>query len=226
MTTVAEPKTEDQKPPATPPATPPAAPPAPPPADSKAPENKAPDANANKDGKGDDKTILGGDGKTPEKAEGKGAPEKYTDFTLPEGQTMDKTLMEKATAEFKALGLSQEAAQKLVTLQAESAKSYADNIQAGFDAQVKEWKETTMKHFGAKAPEEIAVAAQAINRFGTPELRQVLNDSGLGNHPELVKMLVQIGHAIKEENPADGKKVTEQKSDADVFYPGMKGGKK
>lgn len=216
MTTVAEPKTDNQTPPVTPPATPPVTPPVAPPADGKV-------ATPPVEGKADDKTILGGDGKTPEKAEvNQGAPEAYKDFTLPDGQVMDKDLMAKATAEFKAMNLSQEQAQKLVTLQAESAKSYADNIQAGFETQVKTWKEETMKLYGAKATEEIAVAAQAINRFGTPELRQVLNDTGLGNHPELVKMLVQIGHAIAEENPADGKKVTESKSDADVFYPGMK----
>ena len=192
------------------PASAPAAAAAPPPAEAK-PEAKV-----------DETTILGAEVKPKEEAVKTGAPEKYADFTLPEGMAMDKTLAEKATAEFKALGLSQDQAQKLVTLQAESAKAYADAAMSEFTKQVDTWKQDTKKQYGEKYNDEVAVAAQAINRFGSPELRAVLNETGLGNHPELVKFFVQVGHAIKEDNPVDGQRVAEKASDAEVFYPGMK----
>ncbi|MEC7472463.1 MAG: hypothetical protein VX946_03765 [Pseudomonadota bacterium] len=41
---------------------------------------------------------------------------------------------------------------------------------------------------------------KAIEKFGSPELRQVLNDSGLGNHPELVKFCHRIGKAISDDS--------------------------
>ena len=171
-----------------------------------------------------DDTILGGDKKQPEsKPEDKqGAPEKYTDFTMPEGMTLDKDTADKAMALFKEMNLSQEQAQKLVTLQAENAKALNEATLQGYQQQTNEWKESSVKLYGAKSQEEFAVAAQAINRFGTPELRTILNETGLGNHPELVKFFVQVGHAIKEDSPADGRKVGEKVSDADLFFPGMK----
>ena len=173
---------------------------------------------------GKDDTILGGDKKpSEEKPEVKqGAPEKYTDFTMPEGMTLDKDTAEKAIAMFKEMNLSQEQAQKRVTLQAENAKALNEATLQGYQQQTNEWKEASVKLYGAKSQEEFAVAAQAINRFGTPELRTILNETGLGNHPELVKFFVQVGHAIKEDSPADGRKVGEKVSDADLFFPGMK----
>ncbi len=177
-------------------------------------ESKKPEA--------DEKTILGGDKPQEKKPEVKqGAPEKYTDFIMPEGMTLDKDTAEKAMALFKEMNLSQEQAQKLVTLQAENAKALNEAILQGYQQQVNEWKDSSIKLYGAKSQEEFAVAAQAINRFGTPELRAILNETGLGNHPELVKFFVQVGHAIKEDNPADGKRVGEKVSDADLFFPSM-----
>jgi len=193
------------------------------PADGKA-DTPAPDTTK-VEAKADDKTILGDDSKEQPKTDDKkseevktGAPEKYADFVLPEGQSVNKELLEKALPLFKELGLSQENAQKLVALQAESAKSYAETTLANFNEQIKTWKDDSTKMFGAKANEEFGIAAQAINRFGTPELKAVLNETGLGNHPELVKFFNQVGHAIKEENPVDGKRVEEKRSDADLFY--------
>ena len=180
------------------------------------------------DGDKKGETILGGD-KTPDKETKpevkQGAPEKYADFTLPEGVTLNKDLLAKAQEEFKALGLSQEAAQKLVTLQAENAKASSDATLQEYQSKVDAWKGESTKLYGAKAAEEFAVAGQAINRFGTPELRSLLNDTGMGNHPELVKFFVKVGHAIKEDNPADGTRVAEGQSDADLFFPSMKGKK-
>lgn len=214
------------KPTSTPAVETPAPSPAPAPAAQPAPgEAKPGEQPKHEDKKGEDEdTILGGDKKPPEvKPEAKqGAPEKYTDFTMPEGMTLDKDMAEKAVTAFKEMNLSQEQAQKLVTLQAENAKALSEATLQGYQQQINEWKDSSVKLYGAKSQEEFAVAAQAINRFGTPELRTILNETGLGNHPELVKFFVQVGHAIKEDNPVDGKRVGEKVSDADLFFPGMK----
>ena len=202
--------------PATTPETAPAA------AEGKTGEAAPPAGPAKAEGAKGDETILGGE-KPAEKeakpdANKQGAPEKYESFKLPEGMELNKDLLAKAQEEFKSLGLSQEAAQKLVTLQAESAKASSDATLQEYQQKVETWKGESTKLYGAKAAEEFAVAGQAINRFGTPELRSLLNETGLGNHPELVKFFVQVGHAIKEDNPADGRKVGEAASDAEIFY--------
>jgi hypothetical protein len=41
--------------------------------------------------------------------------------------------------------------------------------------------------------------AQPVTGFGTPELRTLLNESGLGNHPEVIRMMYRAGKAISED---------------------------
>jgi len=168
--------------------------------------------------KADDKTILGADAPKVVVA---GPPEKYADFTMPEGVAIDKAVMEKATTEFKSLGLSQENAQKLVTLQAEYAKANNAAILESFNKQVAGWKEESQKLFGNEYEKEFGIAAKAVERFGSPALKEILNSTGLGNNPEWVTFCNKIGKAISEDQPNDGIKVGEAKSDAEALYPNM-----
>jgi hypothetical protein len=52
---------------------------------------------------------------------------------------------------------------------------------------------------GAKHEENLALANKAIDAFGTPELRTFLDESGLGNHPELLRAFHKAGSAISED---------------------------
>ena len=74
-----------------------------------------------------------------------GAPETYADFKAPEGQTLDKATIEAALPIFKELGLSQDAAQKLVDFHAaQSAKTNADLTKAVDDMRAG-WRDAVMK---------------------------------------------------------------------------------
>lgn len=191
------------------------------------------------DGKDDKGTFLGGAGKKPgdekgkegdgkaaddkkgdEKGDGKqGAPEKYADFKLPEGLSLDKAAMDEFAGVAKALNLSQENAQKLVDLQAKIAKSGADAALSEFEKVTDAWRKATTDLFGSKSDEKRGHAAKAIERFGTPELRKLLDDSKMGDHPEIAKFFVKVGELISEDNPPNGKPGADgKKSDADAFY--------
>jgi hypothetical protein len=157
-----------------------------------------------------------------------GAPEKYADFVMPEGMTMDKEVGEQFAVTAKDLGLSQEQAQKLVDLQAGLVKKQAaaakEAAQAGFDKTTQEWKDETVKELGADHAAKIAIASKAVTQFGTPALRDTLNTTGLGNHPELVKFFYKIGLAISEDALIHGKSGTggSEKSTAETLYPSQK----
>ena len=56
-----------------------------------------------------------------------------------------------------------------------------------------------------------------LDLFGTPELKTYLNDTGLGNHPDLVKAFVKIGKAMSEDGMVDGSNQG-QRSAAEVLY--------
>ena len=154
------------------------------------------------------KSLLGGSKETPKPGEVKPAEGKaieYTDFTMPDGITPDAKLLDGFKTLAKEAGLSQEAAQKFVTLQSE-------NVKAGMEAMVKEaevqkvkmleqFKNDTIKELGPDYQKELGFAARALNRFGTPELRKLMDDTGLGNHPLLVKAWVAIGKTMAEDTP-------------------------
>jgi hypothetical protein len=50
------------------------------------------------------------------------------------------------------------------------------------------------------------VAKKALDAFGTTELRSLLNESGLGNHPEVIRFMFRAGKAISEDSMVTGTK--------------------
>lgn len=150
-----------------------------------------------------------------------GAPEKYEPFTVPEGVTFDPKAVEAFQAKAKELGLSQDQAQKLVDFQSEAVKVAQDTNKKNFEDLQKEWSDQTKKDLGANADKELAFAAAGRDKFATEGLRSILNDSGLANHPEVIKMFITIGKAISEDGFVPGAAATDKadKSHADIMYP-------
>jgi hypothetical protein len=132
-----------------------------------------------------------------------GAPEKY-EFTAPKGQSYDPQVIEEFSTAAKEANLTQDAAQKLIE---KMAPALATRQQAQIAAIHQQWVEasTTDKEFGGdKLKENLGIAKKALATFSTPELSRLLEDTGLGNHPEVVRMLVRVGRAISEDGYVSG----------------------
>jgi hypothetical protein len=194
---------------ADPKATPPA--PAPAPAPAATPDPAAPPAKAEAPAPAAaDKSLLGGADAPLKPGEAKPGevkvvPEVYKDFTLPDGLALDAKLLDGFKGLAKEAGLSQEAAQKFVTLQSEHAKASMEAMVKQAETEkvkmLDEFKQQTIKELGPDYQKELSFAAKALNRFGTPELRKLMDDTGLGNHPLLVKAWVAIGKTMAEDTP-------------------------
>jgi len=79
----------------------------------------------------------------------------------------------------------------------------ADAIQKASDA----WAASASsdkEYGGDKLTDSLSSAKKALDAFGTPELRTLLNDSRLGNHPEVIRLLVRAGKAISEDRMVTG----------------------
>lgn len=163
-----------------------------------------------------------GETKQDEAAKPQGAPESYADFTLPEGVELDAAALDEIKAVAKELNLPQEQAQKLVDLRAKDQKAGAER----FENARKEWADQTMADpeiGGDKWNESKAAASRALQAFGSKELTELLNSSGLGNHPVVVKTFVRIGKAVSEDGKVvTGGTATGPTDPAKTFYPGMK----
>lgn len=157
-------------------------------------------------------------------------PEEYADFTLPDGMQMDAELLEDFKPLAKELGLSQEKAQKLVDLQAKAMQKMHTDRLAEYEGLKAQWAKDTKadKEIGGDKGDQydsnVEIAQRAMNTFATPELKQLLNEYGLGNHPELVRLMVRIGKGMKEDGivmPGAGGS-GEKKTVGDRLYGGQK----
>ena len=153
-----------------------------------------------------------------EQAKPEGAPEKY-EFKAAEGTTFDDAVIGAFSEAAKELNLSQEAAQKVLDKVAPVIQArQAEQIEAARNA----WAESarTDKEFGGdKLTENLAVAKKALDTFGTPELKKLLNESGMGNNPEVIRAFYRAGKAISEDKFIGGKATTADANDARSLYP-------
>ncbi|EPO5323022.1 MULTISPECIES: peptidase [Citrobacter freundii complex] len=149
-----------------------------------------------------------------------GSPEKY-EFKPAEGQELDAAALEQFEPIARELNLTNDQAQKMVDL-------YGSKIMPMVQQQQAEaWQKTTEQWAAdVKADKEIggdnltgnlSAAQRALAQFGTPELKEYLEGTGLGNHPELVKAFVKVGKAMSEDGMVTGKE-SGQRSAAEVLY--------
>jgi hypothetical protein len=156
----------------------------------------------------------------PKAKEGDGAatvPEAY-EFKMPEGMTADPARAEEFSAVAKELKLTQEQAQKLVDL---DVKRSQDQLTAHAET-VKTWATELKadKEFGGdNLPATTTACKKVMDQFATPALREYLDASGLGNHPELVKFVANIGKSLSEDSFVRGGPTTTPTDSAKRFYP-------
>lgn len=134
-------------------------------------------------------------------------PAELSDFNAPEGINMDT----EAAGEFKSLakelGLKQEGAQKVADVGFKLLQKWEAKQSEAIQSMKSEWingTKTDKEIGGDKLNENLAVAKKALDAFGTPELRTLLNESGLGNHPEIVRAFYKAGKAISEDRFVSG----------------------
>lgn len=137
-------------------------------------------------------------------------PEVY-ELTIPDGVNLDQTMVDLATPTFKELGLNNAQASKLIPVAGQFAEKIAGDVQKqitdNHQAQVAAWAAAAISdvEIGGdpdKYAANIVSAGQALDRLGfkadTP-FRQLLTDSGLGNHPEMIRAFVRVGQVISED---------------------------
>ncbi len=138
-----------------------------------------------------------------QQAADEGAPEKY-EFTQPDGQQFDSAVLAAYSEIAKELKLPQAHAQKVI----DKVAPVIQARQAEHLAQVKQdWAAaaTIDKEFGGDNLQiNMSAAKKALDAFGTPELKGLLEETGLGNHPEVIRMFYRAGKAIQQDTVVMG----------------------
>ncbi len=148
-------------------------------------------------------------------------PEQY-EFQFAEGEQVDPSVVDAYSAVAKDLKLSQEDAQKMLGTM---VPAFRDSLAKQQAQATQQWAESSKadKEFGGDSLNaNLAVAKQALDSFATPELRALLEKTGLGNHPEVIRMFYRAGKSISQDRLVTGtRNVAPQSDPAKILYPNM-----
>ncbi len=135
---------------------------------------------------------------------------------------MDNAQLEVFLPLAKDLDLTQEQAQKLVSLDAAQKVAAAQAQQQATDDMLDGWRDETKADEtlgGANLPQTLAHVNTFLNKFGTPELRQLLDDTGVGNNIQAIRLFAAAGKAMGEDGVVGrGVNSPAQKTTAQLLY--------
>lgn len=113
-------------------------------------------------------------------------------FDFPEGYKVNDEKVKNFISIAKELKLTKEQAQKLVDM---DTKNIIEADKA-FNAMKESWKQDTLKELGENADKKLGEASMAFKQFGDDEFVKLMKDTGLENHPAVVRVFRNISSKI------------------------------
>ena len=102
------------------------------------------------------------------------------------------------------LGLTQNQAHNLLEKVAENAQNeQAKHNEALEQAEMQGFKQL-QKDWGGDYDKNMDYARRAFGRYASPEALELMENTGLGNHPEMLKLFSKIGEQLSEEQLLPG----------------------
>ncbi len=151
-----------------------------------------------------DQAAQEGESQTQEQETAQSAPETYEAFRDVNGNEYTPESVQQFADAAKSVGLSQENAQKLFEAMVPTARAHMMN---DLRSKAEQWAldcEKDPEIGGANFGANKAVAISGYREFATPELRTILNASGLGNHPEVVRHFFRLGKTLQQDSGVHG----------------------
>lgn len=165
---------------------------------------KQPKAGADGDAKTKPDGGQTGDGKTQDP---------YGELSLPEGTAIDEVQMGNFKKLAQEIGLEPKHAQRMLDFEAERLTAQAKQAR-------EEWKQQTFEKYGAKITTVMSDVARAVEKFGGDELRQLFDQTGLGNHPLVVEAFSRAGAMLKEDKSVPSNAAAGDKTFEEALYGG------
>ena len=151
-------------------------------------------------------------------------PETY-EFKVPDGMTLDQSLLDKFVPFAKDRKMSQEDAQALLDLHVEQRQADAKAHLDAWAKQQQDWavefkndKEFGGPHFDASSRSMNA----ALSKFATPEEIKAITDIGLGNFTPWAKIMTRVGKLMGEDKFVQGGAANDNPGLAKTMFPDMK----
>lgn len=155
-------------------------------------------------------------------APAKVAPEKY-EIKIPQG--VDQKYVDEFLEYARAMRFSNEEAQRQIDREATIQDRHMKNQQANFDKVKDGWADQAKfdPEIGGDAfARNVEYAKRVVERFGSSEFKKALDETGLGNHPELLRVFSRIGKSMADDRLviSNGAEPKRAKSHAEMLYGG------
>ena len=157
---------------------------------------------------GNSVNIPGEDASAEEKAEfftKLGRPDSIEDYgvefpKLPEGTVWDENAQNGFLQAAHNQGLSSKQVEGILGWYGE----YQKDVGLAGDEAIGKVTEELTKEWGANFEGNVALAQKAVAKLGGVEFQAVLDETGLGNHPDLIRAMARAGRLMQEHNIISG----------------------
>ena len=144
-------------------------------------------------------------------------PDTY-EITTSTGEQLDGEDLDKLNQVCKKAGITQKQAQMLFSAYENDVSDFNQQLQSSYNQQLQSWRDAVMndRELGQENFEKTkANIKNVISRFGSSELSDFLNKSGLGYNPDFVRFVNKVGSLISNDNNFIGGNTNPQVSEAD-----------
>ena len=144
-------------------------------------------------------------------------PDTY-EITTSTGEQLRGEDLDKLNQVCKKAGITQKQAQMLFSAYENDVSDFNQQLQSSYNQQLQSWRDAVMndRELGQENFEKTkANIKNVISRFGSSELSDFLNKSGLGYNPDFVRFVNKVGSLISNDNNFIGGNTNPQVSEAD-----------
>ncbi len=133
----------------------------------------------------------------------------------PEGSKLESKHVDAVKEYAKSLGMNAAQTKQLLERDAKIISDHEARFQSDLKEKANSWHDATMADpevGGSNFDRSVADCNRAINRFGSPAFKKAMNESGLGNHPEVVRVFARIGRSMSEDSVINGAVQSKQRN--------------
>ena len=144
------------------------------------------------------------------------------ELKLPEGSLLKPEIIEQVKSYAKEKNLAPEVAQALIEREHNAVKSYHDSLVSNHENEKAEWVKQSLKDpeiGGERFGQNAELAKRAMEKFGNANFIKLVEDHGFGNHPEVIRFMMNVGKSMAEDKMVQpGSQASSEKSIVELFY--------
>ena len=143
----------------------------------------------------------------------------YAEVSLPENSLLSAGTLAAFKQTAAQLKLPVESLQTWLSYEENRLQAVSQEAEKNRCAELENWARQTQEMFGPAWQAEVSKAVRAANAFGGAPLRQLLEETGLGNHPVMVRTFHAVAQRMCEDvTPGGTSSATTDKTFTQALY--------